>query len=131
MTKWRYFSYESDRMLACPCCGKRGMDSGFMRRLDDLRHAFGSPMRVTSGYRCPQYNSELSSTGIDGPHTTGKAVDIQMTGAGLFDLLGLLEDHGFTGVGLKQKGAHSGRFIHLDTLSNDETTGPRPWVWTY
>lgn len=131
MTQWRYFSYESDSMLACPCCGKRGMDHSFMLRLDDLRHSLGAPMRVTSGYRCPQYNRQLSSTGATGPHTTGRAVDIHLVGGGVFDLLGLIKDHGFTGVGLKQNGAHIARFVHLDNLADGETKGPRPWVWTY
>ena len=35
----------------------------------------------------------------------------------------------FTGIGLNQRGAHPGRFIHLDILS--PAVAPRPRVWTY
>ena len=131
MSRWRYFSYETDPKLACSCCGERGMDPDFMDALDDFRHATGIPMAISSGYRCPQYNSQVSSTGSDGPHTTGRAVDIQLVGDKVFYVLKLLEDFGFTGIGLAQKGKHSSRFLHIDNLKDHETSGPRPWVWTY
>lgn len=118
-------------MLACPCCGKRGMRPATLRRLDELRHLAGVPFNITSGYRCPQYNRRISSTGSNGPHTTGQAVDVHLVGAEVYEVLPLLKTMGFTGIGLDQNGDHKGRFLHLDDLKDHETKGPRPWVWTY
>ena len=41
--------------------------------LDQLREQQGSPMIITSGYRCPAYNTMISSTGFDGPHTSPRS----------------------------------------------------------
>lgn len=129
MSDWRYFSYETDRMLTCPCCGERGMDADFMLDLDSLRAMLGFPLGISSGYRCPAYNASISSTGDDGPHTTGKAVDIPISGQKALDLVATARKMGFTGIGVKQNGPHNKRFIHLDKLSPKE--GPRPWIWSY
>lgn len=120
--------------FACPCgeCGSDGseMDSLFMAKLDDLRERLGFALIVTSGYRCPAYNSVLSTTGLDGPHTTGRAADISLSGDKVHRLLTQSSLGGwFTGIGLYQKGPHLGRFVHLDDLL--ETDHPRPRVWTY
>jgi uncharacterized protein YcbK (DUF882 family) len=102
----------------------------FMRRLVELRKKLNFPLILTSAYRCPEYNARVSSTGSSGPHTTGQAVDIAVYGYRAAKLVGLARKYGFTGVGLKQKGPHVGRFVHLDDL--EEADGrPRPWVWTY
>lgn len=131
MNKLKHFSYETDRMLACPCCGTRGMVPSVMRDLDNLRDESPFPFIITSGYRCPSYNSKNSSTGLDGPHTTGRSVDIHVIGGEVYSLLPKLHKYGFTGIGLSQKGEHRKRFMHIDNLKDHETKGPRPWVWTY
>jgi uncharacterized protein YcbK (DUF882 family) len=104
------------------------MHPGFIQMLDDLRHEFGGPLFITSGYRCPEHNQRVSSTGPNGPHTSGKAVDIGIRGGDARLLLGLAIKAGFTGIGVQQKG--SGRFIHLDML-DDAPGQPRPWLWSY
>ncbi len=117
--------------LQCRCgCGQALMDWNFMVRLEELRKRFNKPMHVTSAYRCPEHNAAVSATGAAGPHTTGKAVDIAVKGEDAFRLLALALAIGFIGVGIKQKGPHSGRFIHLDTLPAGPGR-PRPWVWSY
>jgi len=96
--------------------------------LDKVRTDVGVPLKVNSGYRCPDYNASISSTGRTGPHTTGLAVDFGVAGGSAHQLLvaaGKLDK--FTGIGIHQRGPFHGRFIHLDIL----TEGPRPWVWTY
>lgn len=104
------------------------MDADFVARLDALRDSYGLPMTVTSGYRCPVHNQRVSTTGAAGPHTTGKAVDIAVSGRNAYALLRLAYEYGFTGIGINQKGAS--RFVHLDTLT-DAAGQPRPWVWSY
>jgi zinc D-Ala-D-Ala carboxypeptidase len=122
----RYFSISE---FACRC-GKceNHIDLGFVRELDELRHRYGRPLIVSSGYRCPAHNSKVSNTGRTGPHTTGKAADLLVDRGDAFQLLRLAMGMSFTGIGLQQKG--SGRFLHLDTLPNAPGQ-PRPTVWSY
>ena len=44
--------------------------------LDPLREAYGRPIRVTSGYRCPQLN-RLVGGSPNSQHMRGEAADIQ------------------------------------------------------
>lgn len=124
---WKHFSVEE---MACHHCGECHMDENFMALLDKLREEYGKPIIVNSGYRCPEYNAEISHTGKDGPHTTGKAIDISVSGHDAHRLLYFALNNGFTGVGSDQKGDHESRFIHLDTLTQEEVE-TRPWHWTY
>lgn len=113
--------------LACPCgCNNMLMDGIFMKRLVAMREALDFPFVVTSGYRCPEYNSSISSTGMGGPHTTGRAVDIAISGENADKLVGSSYEHGMTGRGINQKGDK--RFIHLDDLPSPR---PRPRIWSY
>lgn len=102
------------------------MDNGFMFKMVELRRACGFPLRVTSAYRCPERNKEVSSTGLTGPHTTGKAIDIAVDREQAYIVLYHAFKLGFTGIGVKQKG--SSRFIHLDWNLEGK---PRPTVWSY
>lgn len=104
------------------------MDQQFMQRLDELRRTLGFPLFVNSGYRCPTHNQRVSSTGPNGPHVTGRAADLRVSGTQAFQLIHHAIDLGFNGIGVAQKGDHARRFIHLDDL---EAPHPRPWIWSY
>ena len=93
----------------------------FMDLLQDLRNTFGHPMPVSSYYRSPEYNASISRSGLDGPHTTGRAIDIKVSGYNVALLTSAAVALGFTGFGWQQKGG--GRFLHLDTLE------PRSWSY--
>lgn len=114
--------------FACSHCGENKIDPAFVQELDDLRHRYGKPLFVTSGYRCPEHNARVSSTGRDGPHTTGHAADLRVDRADAFRLLKIATTMRFTGLGIQQKGG--GRFIHLDDLPNT-VSSPRPTIWSY
>lgn len=118
--------------FACKCgeCGSTGaeMDPDFLYMLDNLREDCGFPFIVTSGYRCPDYNDEIASTGRDGPHTTGKAVDISAAFAQAHTLLKKAMHRDIPGIGINGRGEYRKRFIHLDTLRGENS---RPRVWTY
>ena len=96
-----------------------------MVKINAMRRELGFPFIVTSAYRCPEYNAQISSTGGDGPHTTGRAIDIAVSRKKAYKLLESAFDHGMTGIGVSQKGQV--RFIHLDDLYNEY----RPNVWSY
>lgn len=115
--------------MQCKCgCGRSDMDHAFMLKLQGVRDTVG-PLTISSGYRCPEYNRRVSSTGENGPHTLGKAADIACSGPQAHALLYEIAFRGFTGVGFQQKGG--GRFIHVDTLTPAEANGRRPWIWSY
>lgn len=122
--------------FTCRCgCGRgpEEMDETFMNSLYSLRVMAQIVFPVGSGFRCPTYNRQVSTTGGEGPHTTGHAVDLELFGEGVYRVLELALDKSmfsFTGIGLNQRGAHGKRFIHLDDLPNAEAR-PRPWIWTY
>jgi zinc D-Ala-D-Ala carboxypeptidase len=123
---WRHFSEDE---FACRCgCRQNLIDHAFITELDDLRHHLGFALPISSGYRCPDHNAKVSSTGRTGPHTTGRAADIAVSHARAYDVLQAAMMMRFTGIGVNQKG--SARFIHLDNLPNAPGQ-PRPTLWSY
>jgi zinc D-Ala-D-Ala carboxypeptidase len=122
---WRHFELSE---FACRHCNQNLIDHVFVTELDDLRHNLGFPLVISSGYRCPEHNAKVSSTGRTGPHTTGRAVDIAVSHARAYDVLQAAMMMRFTGIGINQKGGS--RFIHLDNLPNAPGQ-PRPHLWSY
>lgn len=133
MTEWNPAEtpdFAPDEMR-CRCgCARAEMDGAFMARLQHLRDRLG-PLSVSSGYRCPAHNMRVSSTGPDGPHTTGRAADIRVSGARAHELAVLALAEGITGLGVRQAGPHGARFLHIDILTPDEAGGLRPRIWSY
>lgn len=127
-TNWTEVSHFGPQEFACRCCGISAMDHNFILLLDKIRRDFGRAIRISSGYRCPAYNQRVSSTGAHGPHTTGLAADLAVSGHDAFAIVNLAVMYGATGIGVSQKGNHATRFIHLDVLPIGDK---RPWVWSY
>lgn len=100
----------------------------FMDKVEGLRVAYGRELFVTSAARCSKYNAQVSGTGENGPHTTGRAIDFGVERREAWRLLDIAFQLGFTGVGVQQRGFK--RFIHLDDLP-DSPQHPRPTVWSY
>ena len=125
MTAWPHFTREE---LRCSHTGKCDMDLDFMEALEALRVAFARPMPISSAYRHPSHPVE-SRKAKPGAHSLGQAVDVRVSGAEAYDLLALALAHGFTGIGVAQKGDHATRFIHLDMARTPDAH--RPWVWSY
>ena len=125
ITNWdRYPNFGRDE-FACSHTGECDMDAEFMDALQELRIAFGKPMTITSGYRCPWHPIEARKA-KPGSHASGCAADIAVSRGDAVELLRYaLQDGRFTGFGVQQKGG--GKFIHLDTL----TTTNRPMIWSY
>ena len=115
--------------LACRCgCGMLPAKD-FIEKLEAIRVVYEKPMKVNSAARCPEHNAKVSGTGRTGPHTTGRAIDIGVSGNDAHELLRIAMRVGyFTGIGVNQKG--NARFIHLDDLPNAPGQ-PRPWCWSY
>lgn len=127
---WVYPHF-TEKEMQCKCGCKGLPKPEFMERLEKLRVVLGFALPVTSGYRCPEYNAAISDTGFDGPHTFGLAADIAAVGPRARLIVYGACALGFTGIGVKQKGEHSSRFIHVDTLPEEGNRHPRPWIWSY
>ncbi len=137
-SQYEHFTVEE---LSCHCgnchLGPDDMDTFFMTKLVEVRQYLDFPLPVSSAIRCSAYNQIVSTTGPDGPHTTGKAVDIRVYGNRAFELIeaayrsGLIKVGCYGGWGVKQHGDHNERFVHIDGLSDKEYAGPRPWIWDY
>jgi uncharacterized protein YcbK (DUF882 family) len=103
------------------------MNHDFMMKLVTLRDMLGYSLPITSGYRCPEHNIAVGDTGAGGPHTTGCAVDIAISRDRATQLIRSALGLGFAGIGIKQHGPESGRFVHLDTVA----TRAGQILWTY
>ena len=121
--------------LKCKCgCERMRFSDRAVRFLEALRVRFGHAITINSGYRCPEHNHAVSSSGLNGPHTVTTnhniTVDVRISGELAAKLLHHAMNLGFTGIGVKQKGDHASRFLHLDMIM-PAGKHPRPRVWSY
>lgn len=128
--------------LECSHCGEMRYTLQAVLLLEELRVDYGVPMRLSSGYRCPEHDADahrlwhpdFTAAERHGAHTiyldNNIAVDVLEYGANAFELVELAIAHGWQGIGLQQKGDHHKRLVHLDRLGSTMER-PRPWVWTY
>jgi uncharacterized protein YcbK (DUF882 family) len=119
------YDYFTDQELACGCGCDGKMDPTYMEKLISMRIEADFPFNLSSAYRCPTYNAKVSHTGLTGPHTTGRAVDVLISRKHAYRFMELAFKHGMTGIGVSQKGKD--RFLHIDDL----TSNVRPWIWSY
>lgn len=94
---------------------------------DQLRKAVNAPLPVNSWYRTAEHDASIGGAGV---HTTGKGLDLGVSGSLAFRVIAEAPRFGFTGIGVSQRGPHGKRFIHLDTIAAGGRH-PRPWVWSY
>lgn len=111
--------------LMCKCgCGKSAMDPKFMDKLIAMRRDVGIPFHITSAYRCPAHNEKVSTTGLGGPHTTGRAVDIVANSSLKYMIMMKASMNGMTRFGIAKN------FIHIDDLTEADKF-PDKVVWNY
>lgn len=126
--RWPNFSY---RELQCKHSFKCFLDIQMMDDLQEMRTDFGRSMNISSGYRHNTHPIEAAKE-KPGAHFTGKAVDVLCSGAVALEILEMALAFGFSGIGVKQHGSHSDRFLHLDQISSaDDFHAPRPGIWSY
>ena len=119
--RWENFKPEE---LSCSHCGELKIHEDIM---DLLQEAWGvlGPLSITSGYRCNEHNAAVSKTGANGPHTTGKAVDIAVRDSKHRKELITYFAPKVTGFGIAKS------FIHIDLLTADDGFEMRPNSWVY
>jgi zinc D-Ala-D-Ala carboxypeptidase len=123
--RWPNFSVNE---FKCKCgCESILFSKDLLDSLQDYRDRYGSVI-ITSGYRCPKYNSEISTTGHDGPHTTGFAVDIATDTNSQYNIVRFyLSSYHAKGIGIAKN------FTHIDFLTNamSDKYSVRPNMWSY
>lgn len=119
------YPYFGRAELTCRCgCGDFHMDDRFMEQVIAIRETLKFPFRVTSAKRCPTYNSEVSSTGLFGPHTTGRALDISASSRQRFLIMKQAMDLGMSRFGIGKN------FIHIDDLKEEDGFDVNV-IWSY
>ena len=108
----------------CSHCQALNIHSDIMDLLQEARGDLG-PISITSGYRCGLHNSQVSKTGMSGPHTTGKAIDIAVRDSKHRKELITYFAPKVTGLGIAKT------FIHIDLLTVDDGFTMRPNSWVY
>lgn len=66
----------------CQCnnCDYDTVDSELIQVLQGLRDYYLTPIKITSGNRCPEHNANIGSTATNSYHIRGRAADIQVKG---------------------------------------------------
>ncbi len=118
-------SYFTEEELSCPCCGGSEFNQATLAKFNELRELVGEALPMSSGYRCPDYNT---IRGFTQTHSTGQAGDLAVSHRLAYLIVSYALECGFTGIGVSQKG--QGRFIHLDDLEQADKR-PRPHIWSY
>tara|TARA_B100001059_G_scaffold233869_1_gene274939 strand:+ start:846 stop:1190 length:345 start_codon:yes stop_codon:yes gene_type:complete len=100
------------------------MDEKLLSMLDDLREAYGYPIKLTSTYRSPDHPIEAKKS-KPGEHAYGAAVDIACVGGeATFKLVKAAIEVGFTRIGISRKS----NFVHVGIGYPD---APDTTIWTY
>jgi len=112
--------------LACKC-GKcdttvEEINSNLVYQLQKLRDSFGLPIKIASGYRCPEHNKAIGGA-PNSQHMRGTAVDIctrHLRGEQRYQLIQLIfRLSTFNGVGI------GGGRLHVDVRAGT------PVMWFY
>ena len=81
--------------------------------LEPARVSFGSPIYITSGYRCPAINKAVGGKPTS-QHLRGEAADLQVRGVeNLRKLYRLIKDHGVFDQLLYESNRSGVRWIHV------------------
>lgn len=101
-------NYFKPAELACKHCGAQGCLPAAVDKLNELRHAYGHPLVITSAYRCKDHPVEAAKA-RPGQHNAGVAFDIKVADAGMaYRIQQLAFAMGWRGIAL------GNGFVHVD-----------------
>jgi len=109
--------HSSEVQCKCGVCGVQTINMDLLNLLQKLRVKVGSPIIITSAYRCTTHNSRVGGV-FNSLHIKGNAVDIYVEGMSTSTLAGHAKSVGFNG-GF----GYGSNFLHLDVGDFGE--------WTY
>jgi len=114
--------YITREEFECPCCGKFPPDFNednpmelYQKLFDSfaiIRKKYGSPIHISSGYRCPTHNKAIGGNQIS-VHMFGLALDLDLPNVEeTHKVAGIIEKHlPHLRMGIYTQGAS---FIHID-----------------
>lgn len=86
--------------------------------LEPARAAFGSPIYITSGYRCPELNKAVGGKPTS-QHLRGEAADLQVRGVeNLRKLYNAIKEHGVFDQLLYESNKAGAKWIHVSYKSS-------------
>jgi len=91
------------------CGGIAVVHPELVEKLQLLRDEVGRPVKITSGYRCPAYNTVIGGV-VNSQHKLGRAADVYVAGMTPGEVAEVAEEIGFRGIGVYA----SRNFTHLD-----------------
>ena len=100
----------------CPCCKRVMLHPLLLQKLKGLRYKIDKPVKVTSGYRCPDYNRKVGGV-KNSYHLLGMAADIHVPEFLLKNLFKTAVEIGFPGIGFYPEND----FLHLDVRLTRQT----------
>lgn len=117
----------NSKELECKCgkCDDQYISETLLEKLDQVREQYGSPVIITSGYRCEAHNKAIGGA-TKSSHVDGLAVDVQPKNITLDDLDLLYEIcyNIFDNIG----DGRNKKFIHVD-VRPAKPTGKRHWIY--
>ena len=123
---WEGIKYFKAKEFACQCCGKENINSELVEKVDKLRGLYDLPIKITSGYRCPDHPLSVARpTDSVSSHTRGEAADLAARSSReRYMLLELIFKHQlFKRIGI----SGTNKFIHVD-VAQDKSDQV---VWLY
>lgn len=124
---WDSIKYFKAKEFACQHCGEEDIDFDLVERIDELRGLYGLPIKITSGYRCPDHPLSVARpTDSVSSHTRGRAADIAARSSReRYMLLELIFKHQlFKRIGINK----ANQFIHIDVDDKEKSSEV---VWIY
>tara|TARA_B100002049_G_scaffold235752_1_gene220853 strand:- start:554 stop:913 length:360 start_codon:yes stop_codon:yes gene_type:complete len=105
--------------FACNCgCGFDTVDVATLDVLEQVRTHFGTPVTITSGCRCADYNRRIGGA-VHSQHVVARAADIQAAGVDP----DTVHDYIASVLGSTGGLGRYNTFTHVDTRTN----GPARW----
>ena len=110
--------------IACKCgCGLSDIDLRFMDKVQQLRDAYGKPMRIASGVRCPDHNKKVGGTKnsrhMPTPERKAMALDVLIGSTADRHRFLRMASMVFGGIGVHNA------YIHIDGREDEEVC----WVY--
>lgn len=118
--KVRWFTPQEFACKCGKCGGLADVKPDLVYALDELRERVGRPLKITSGFRCPQHPAEATKS-KPGAHAQGTAADIATVGGDFkYRLKQAAYALGFVGIGDAE------HFTHLD-VGHEHAARPANW----
>lgn len=127
----QYISFEE---YQCPHCGELPPTFNgeqllvYSQLFDDfsvIRGRWGKAIRISSGYRCPKYNSSIGGSLLSA-HIFGMALDLDVSPDEVDDLNSLIEE--VASYLRRGKYTKAGSFIHIDNAYEIFPRARKSWI---